>query len=189
MADKNFAIYDNGQALVLGKLEQQDDGTYAKVVKNVGPSGSGKIVAVTPGISTTAYSIGDNVGGKITLASSVRTVGNLALLVSLLVVDKSNIKPALELLFFNADPTAATLTDNAAISLSTDVSKICGRLSVASTDYVTVGGVAVANLSSVMKLMQADMSTVNLYAAAMAPAAITFAGNSDLILTFGFDRY
>ena len=64
------------------------------------------------------------VGKKITLTDAMRVTGGSGVLQSITVIDVSATKPALELLIFNADPTAATLTDQAAVALSTDISKV-----------------------------------------------------------------
>lgn len=102
--------------------------------------GQGTTVVPTITVSTTpAYSVGDAVGGLITLSNAVRASGLRAFIRSLFILDTSNVKNAFELLFFNANPSSSTITDNAAFVLhSSDTAKLIQRVSVAASDYVTL---------------------------------------------------
>ncbi len=124
--------------------------------------GSSKIVSPTITVDTDAYEAGDCVGGKITLTDAMRVSGGSGVLQSLTVIDASNTKPYLEVLIFNDDPTAATLTDQAAIALSTDVSKVIHRIPIYTSDYTTVAGVAMADIN-ISKVVEA-VGSKNLYA-------------------------
>lgn len=144
------------------------------------------LISPTITVDTAAYSIGDSIGGKLTLTSAVASSGGTGILQNITVVDASNIKPALEILIFNADPTAATLTDQAAIALSTDVSKVIDRITINTSDYVTVAGIAIAKVN-IGDVIQA-VGSANLYAAINAVAAHDFVAATDLQVKFGFMR-
>ncbi|HNP70951.1 MAG TPA: hypothetical protein PKK15_07585 [Kouleothrix sp.] len=145
-------------------------------------------VAPTITVSTSpAYSAGDLVGGKLTLPSIVRTSGGTALLQSLLLRDTSNQKAALELIIFDSDPSSTTFTDNGALSIhANDAPKIIRRISIAASDYVTIGTVAYADVGPIGKVLK-SASGVDLYACLVAPAGSTptYATTAALSLAVG----
>lgn len=168
------------------EVDGNNMGPYV-VVGNLTPIsvvGASKIVSPTITVDTAAYQAGDCVGGKITLTDAMRVAGGSGVLQSLTVTDVSNTKPALELLIFNSDPTAATLTDQAAIALSTDVSKVIHRIPIYTSDYTTVASVAFADIN-ISKVVEA-VGSKNLYLAIAATGAHDFVAATDLKMSFGF---
>jgi hypothetical protein len=154
----------------------------------IGGYGKGKIVTPTITVSTDAYEAGDCVGGKITLTDAMRVSGGTGFLQYLHIIDSSNIKPAFDILIFNSNPTAATLTDQSAMALSTDISKVIHHIPVYTSDYtsVKVDGAyeAMANIN-INKVVEA-VGSANLYAALNAVAAHDFVVATDLKMSFGF---
>lgn len=148
----------------------------------------GKTVVVTPAITAGAYSASDNIGGKMTLTGAMWSDGGAAVLVSVLVTDKANIKAPMQVVIFDADPTAATLTDNAAIVFSTDVAKVVGIVDITAADWITMGSMGFASVSLVRAIEGAAGSN-NLWAAAMVTGTPTFVSVADLTFKFGFERY
>lgn len=152
-------------------------------------AGYSTVVSVTPTVSASPdYSINDAVGGKQTLANAVRVSGGTAVLQSIQITDAANVKPQMEILFFDSDPSSATITDNSGFTFSTDIAKLIGRVSVVTSDYV--GGIgstpyAIAHLSNLGRLLKANGST-SLYVAVVAQAGINLAGTSDLRFDYGF---
>jgi hypothetical protein len=146
--------------------------------------GNTTLVSVTPTVSTSpAYTSGDSVGAKQTIASAVRTSGGTGILQNLTVTDKGNQKAALEILIFDSDPTAGTYTDNGATALSTDLAKVIARISVAATDYITIDSKAVAKVA-VGQVVKASGST-SLYAVATTTSTPTYASTTDLTFKYG----
>lgn len=138
-------------------------------------------------VSTSIYAAGDVVGGKLTLANVVRATGGTAVLQSLFLQDLSNQKPALEILIFNADPAAGTYTDNGAFAVNTtDAAKLIRRIPVATTDWVTLGTMAIADISPGGKVLKAASGT-SLYALIIVggTSTPTFATTSALTVRFG----
>lgn len=148
--------------------------------------GSTVRIEPTVAVSTTpAYTAGDCVGGKLTLTGALRAAGAGAALQSLLIRDTSNQKAALELLIFNADPTASTLTDNAAAVIhASDVAKVIRRISIAAADYVTIDSKAWADLSPGGRVLAAPAG-VDLYAAFVAVGTPTYALTTALGVVLG----
>ena len=153
----------------------------------VGKVGSpNDVISVTPTVSSgAAYTAADAVGGKQTLTSAARVSGGVAVLQSLTVLDLGNQKAALTLLFFDADPTAATITDNAAFVWSTDTTKFIGKINVAAADYETVAGEAVASLRGLGLELKASGSA-NLFVAVVTTGTPTYTSTTDLVLKYGF---
>lgn len=143
-------------------------------------------VSVTPTISATpAYTSGDAVGGKQTIAAACRVSGGDALLQSLTIIDKANQKQPLTLLFFDSDPSAATITDNAAFVFSTDISKLIGKVNVLAADYETVDSIGIAVLANLGLQLKASGSS-SLYVAVVTTGTPDFASTSDLIFRYSF---
>lgn len=149
-------------------------------------AGAGAVVTPTVTVSTTpAYSVGDSIGGKITLTGAVRISGGITLLQSIMITDRANQKPTGTIFIYNANPTAATLTDNAAMVNSTDDLKIVAQIQVASTDYVTVNSKAYATLRNLGAEIKVASGTT-LYASFATTSTPTFAATTDLQVAFGF---
>lgn len=143
------------------------------------------VIAVTPTVSTTpAYSAGDNVGGKITLSGAERFAAGSGILQSVTVVDTSNQKAPLELLIFDSDPAAATITDNAAYAPSTVSPTLLAHVSIAAADYVTVAAEAYAVKAGLGIALEAAAGT-SLYAVLVTSGTPTYASTTALTLHVG----
>lgn len=141
-------------------------------------------LSVTQATTATTYAAGDAVGGKITITNAMRVSGGTGVLQSIQIIDKGNQKAALELLIFDSDPTAATITNDAAFAYSTDLSKQIARIPIAASDYTTIDSKATVSLGGIGKVLKASGST-NLYAALVTTGTPTYASTSDIIITFG----
>ena len=144
-------------------------------------------IRVQPTVSTSpAYAAGDCVGGKQTLTNAIRVAGNGSILNTINVYDSANQKAAISILFFDADPTAATITDNAAFTISTDTSKLVGKIDIAAADYVTINTRAYACKNALSLGPLLPSSGKNLYAVVVTSGTPTYAATTDLIFTYGF---
>jgi hypothetical protein len=149
---------------------------------NVG--GMTGVVKIVPTVTASAaYAAGNAVGGKQTLA--VLSPNSTGILESLIILDKSNQKAALDIFIFDADPTAATITDKTGFVFSTDDVKVIARVSVASGDYATVNSKAVAVKSGLGIALKAASGGTSLYAAVVTSGTPTFASASDLQFVWG----
>lgn len=148
---------------------------------------------ITPTLAVGAspdYSIGDNIGGILTLTDAMQCANGSGIWQSVFLSDRANQKLALDILMFNALPTD-TYTDNGAMpTLSVaDVAKCIRKLSIATTDWLTIGGCAFADISSIGKVVQSsgiEPTGDNLYAVLIAQGAFNFAATTDLVVKFGF---
>lgn len=148
-------------------------------------AGTASVVIPTITVDTAAYAAGDTVGGKITLANAVRISGGSSLLYSIHIFDRSNQKPTGNILIFNANPTAATTTDNAAFVYSTDDFKQITRIPVVAADYATVNSKASAGLVNIGRMVKATTGT-SLYAVFVTDGAPDFVAGTDLQIIFNF---
>lgn len=146
-----------------------------------------KTIKDTTAVSTSpAYTAGDAVGAKRTLTSALRISNGTCILDSITILDRANQKAGLEILIFDANPTNATITDNAAFVYSTDDLKVVARITVSASDYVTLNSKAVVCLRALgVAITGADGST-SLYAAVVTTGTPTFAATTDVQVSFGF---
>jgi hypothetical protein len=143
---------------------------------------------ITPTITVSAspdYSAGDSIGGKITLTNAVRVTGGLSKLQTITILDNANQKPEGTILIFNADPAAATITDNAAFVFSTDAGKVVATVAVATANYVTIDSKALACIGAIEKVVQS--TTTTLYAAFVTTGTPNLAATTDIQIAFGFE--
>lgn len=158
-------------------------GSSENVIGRVGTNGN--VAIVSPVVSLTAYSANDALGGKLTITNAVRVSGGTGTLLSIGILDRANQKPAGTLIIFNADPTAATITDNLAFVFSTDDLKVIHEIPVLASDYITINNKAFANLSNLGREVKANAATTSLFAAFVLSSTPTFVATTDVQITFG----
>lgn len=146
-----------------------------------------KVISVTPTVDTAANATGDAIGDKQTLTSAARVSGGHVTLDTLVMIDKANQKAACDILFFDSDPAAATITTNSAFAFSTDIDKLIGIVHVATTDWITVDSQAVLSLKNINLVLKASGSA-NLYAAVVGTGAPQYSAVDDLIFKYGFKQ-
>jgi hypothetical protein len=147
-------------------------GGFTTVIKDV--------AAVTIG----AYSAGNAVGAKRTLANAVRSSGGTGILQSITILDRANQKAAMTLFIFDADPTNATITDKVAFVFGIDDLKVIAQVSIASSDYVTTNTKALALISGLQIPLKAASGTT-LYAVLVTTGTPTYAATDNVQVEFG----
>ena len=138
-------------------------------------------VSIRPTVSLSAYHANDCVGGLIHVAAGVQR-NDQEILQSIHIADLANQKAGLVLVFFDAEPSAGTYTDHAAIDFSDDAEKIIRSVLVNTSDYQTVGGIALADINIAQTLYQ---DVKDLHLAIMCTGTPTFTGASDLKIELG----
>lgn len=188
MADNSYKLNDPDNTLlkkILRTLRNDgDSGDSSGSVLSGSVGGFTKLIKVVPVINTSAYTGGDAVGGKQTLTDALRSSGGTAVLESIMVLDRGNQKAALEILIFDADPTAATITNNSPFVFSTDDLKVLARIPVAASDYVTLDSKATATIKGIGVTLKAETGT-SLYAAVVTTGTPTYVSASDLQFIYG----
>jgi hypothetical protein len=152
-------------------------------------------IIVTPVIGAAAFTAGDFVGGKLTLANAGRVAGGSGIVNSLTIVDgaKQGItKGALRIYLFNAD-LAGNYADNAAESFTlADLLKLCpaGIIDVLISDWgATLANASVTNSAPLrnLNIPYKCAAGTSIYAIMRTLSDPTYTANC-LQLTFGLLR-
>lgn len=148
--------------------------------------GTTQVIAVQPTVDTAAYASGDCIGGKLTITNAARVSGGSGVLQSIRAVNRSaSQNKRLRIVVFNADPTNATLTDNAAFVFSTDDYKVVDVFDIGVSDWKTIDSKFVATLRNLGVPFKA-VGSANLFAALIDGGdAIDFVNATDLQIAFG----
>lgn len=141
-------------------------------------------IAVTPTVSASpAYTAGDSIGGKISLASAVRAAGLGGTINSITVTDKGKQSAPIDVVFFNADPTNSTFTDNGALTIhDTDLLTIVAVVPIVSWSAFADNSVGYANgLGIAFKIA----TGTTLYACLVNRGTPTYTATTDIQVTVG----
>lgn len=144
-------------------------------------------LTATPTVSTSpAYTSGDLVGGKISLASATRvaggTVGGTGVIQSVAIHDKGKQNAEIDVVFFAADPANTTFTDNGALTVhDTDLLTIVGHVKLTAADYISFVDNSIASRSGLGLPFKLDSGST-LYAALVTRGTPTYASTSDIKL-------
>ncbi len=129
-----------------------------------GIGGKSDLIKIDVTTTNTAYSIGDCVGGVLTL-TGVDACNKTAIIQNLIVKDAKNQSGEFNLLIYDKHPVdvgGATCTDNAAFAVGNSLPYLIGVIPVASSDYITADSKNIAtinNLGRVVKMIEPE----NLY--------------------------
>ncbi len=147
-------------------------------------------VVARPTITITAtpdYSIGDVVGGIITLSGVMYTSGRMAELRSVMLKDAAGVGPALTLIFFRSAPVGGTYADNGAVAWhADDPAKIVGIVKILAADWYTVGTDSIVCLGDIGQIH--GSATKDLSLLILADSAYNAAAATDLTAEFAYDQ-
>lgn len=168
MADHTYFEPVSGDAV---KNIDQGDGTYAHRVAAVPVSGSPlvakgqeDVIDATLVLDTSAYADGDVLSVVAELTGFFAAASGSRLLESLVVIDEDDQGVGFDLLFLNATATLGTINTAPSIS-DADARKIIGRVNVLASDYIDLGGVRVAVLSSINQVLKAASGATSVWIA------------------------
>lgn len=155
--------------------------------------GMSDIITPTITVDTAVYASGDCIGGVITLSNAIRPGPGTGLLTSINLIDRANQGFGLELLFFGSNPTGTgsfAATDNAAFVLSTADAKLLAHVTIATSDWVSIGSRNVATITGIGKLLKSAIPAVqtDLYMVIVAKGAFDFVAATDLIIGVGISQ-
>jgi len=136
-----------------------------------------RMVDVTPTITAGAYSAGDVIGGLLTF--DVHSAGGGGTIRRVTVIDSDDEKAASKLYLFSAPP--AIIADNTPFApTAADLRKLVDIVTLASNEYTTINGRAVAIKRDVG--IDYVASDGRVYAYWVCDGAITYATTGDLTL-------
>jgi hypothetical protein len=147
------------------------------------------LLQVTPTLAGAgAYSSGNCVGGKQALGTSGGN-STVVMLQSVSVLDKSNQKAPLTLLFFNSDPTAATptgatVTDQSAFVWGSSSPLFIGKVDIAAADYETIASQAIATKAQ-LGLPLFPAAGAQVFVVVVTTGTPTYTSASALIFSYG----
>jgi len=144
-----------------------------------------KITGAQVGVSGAAYATGDVIGDTSPIKiEPVRGTYGTGVIHSLIVQDLSNQSGALDVVFFDSNPTATTFTDNSPLDIAdADLPKVVGVVSVAAADYSAFADSVVATVRNI-GLPSKSLSGNNLWVAVVSRDAKTYVAD-ELSLVIG----
>ena len=146
------------------------------------------VVSSTPVVSAAAiYASGDSIGGLITLSNvapqtNVNNAGS-GKINSAVIADKAAQSANIDVVFFDSNPSATTVTDNVALTIAdADLTKIIGVIALTTHKTFVNNSVSVAQDQSI-PFNLGNAST--LYAILVARSTPTFVATTDVTLRVG----
>ena len=163
------ADYVGGVHVQRVKVQHGADG-YASDVSRDDPlpvTTSSRIVDVTLSLNTSgAYAAGDVLADTQAVSNALRIINGNGLLNSVVVIDEDDQNQPLDLVFLSANVSIGT--ENSAVSVTdANARNILGIVRVNASDFVDLGGVAVATITGLTLGLQAASGTPDLYVAAI----------------------
>ncbi|MGE0022119.1 MAG: hypothetical protein AB7S70_00620 [Hyphomicrobium sp.] len=143
------------------------------------------LIDVTLSLDTSAYADGDLLADTQVVTSAMRYNDGQGTLTSIQILDEDDVGQTLDLIFLSANTSLGS--ENSAPSVSdANARDILGRVRIASTDYIDLGGSKMATLTGLALKVKPASGTRNLYVAAIVRGAGTWTA-SGIRLRLGFD--
>jgi len=145
----------------------------------------GSTITVKPTftVTVTTYATTKVIGGKLTLPIA-RVAGKGVTLNTIAIASEAaGLKPTGNILIFDADPTASTITDNTVLSIhANDIAKLVGVIPVATADWKTPAVKSIVEI--VVNRAYVPASGTNLYAAFVCDNAAVLAATDNMKIAF-----
>jgi len=160
--------------------------TFRRGAATVGKTKVVKLSGADIGAGASAYAAGDAIGSVITLSDVFLNASGQSTLMSVAIGDGNSQAQDLEILVFDSNPTGSTITDNAAVSISSDeLSLSCGSVLVSSADYKAYATNSVATVRNIGMPVWNNNGTANLYLVVVSRGTPTYNANGlSMSLTF-----
>lgn len=160
--------------------------TFSRGAATVGKTKVIKLSGAAIGATTSVYAAGDSIGAKKTLSEVFMSSNGQATLMSVSVGDANKQNSELELLFFDADPAASTITENNPVNITVDeLSQASGSVTILATDYKDYATNSVATLKNVGLPLWSNSGSTGMYLAVVSRGTPTYTANGlSISLTF-----
>lgn len=150
----------------------------------VGVGGYTGFVDVTLSLDTSVYASGDVMADTQVVTNAVRVADGTGVLQSILVLDEDDQGLAFDLIFIQDNVSLGT--ENAAPSITdAHARSILGLVSIASADFIDLGGARIATKTGLGLVVKPTSGTRNIYVAAITRGAPTHTA-SGVRLRLGF---
>lgn len=131
------------------------------------------LIDLTLSLDTSIYASGDVLADTQELANAVPTLGGHAEIRSIIANDKDDQGQAMDIVFLRSNVSIGT--ENAAVSVSdTNADEILGVISIASGDWVDLGGCRVATKGNLGFVVTAAAASQSIYVAAISRGTGTY---------------
>ena len=142
--------------------------------------------------NTDAYASGDMMTAAETKLDNVYNEGQGGIIQQVVIIDQAKQSKAIELLFFDREPSNTTFTINGALTIhDTDLDAVVGSIVVEETDYQAYADNSVATVKNIgfcYGLRMENKTYRDLYVVAISRGAGTYAADSLRVrLTFWYD--
>lgn len=145
------------------------------------------LIEVTLSLDTSPYASGELLADTQVVTSAIKLTDGKAKLQSILLIDEDDQGAALDLYFLSANNTFGT--ENSAPSISDASARdILCRIPIATGDYYDLGGVRVADLSGLNRIIKAASGTTSIYVAAVNGSGTPTYTASGLKLRIGIEQ-
>lgn len=112
-----------------------------------------RTIKVIPTITkSVAYGTGQQIGGIQTLTNAASSGGAGAFLQDITILDMSKQSQAIDILIFDSLPTVVSVDGGAVNLTSLNLAKSVGVITIATSDYKTTSGQAIANVGQIQKV-------------------------------------
>lgn len=147
---------------------------------------SGDVIDVTLALDTLIYADGEVLSDTATLTDAMRVNGGKGRITSITAIDEDDQGVAFDIAFFRV--TQSLGTKNGAPSISDANARDClGIVSIATGDYVDLGGVKVATKRDINLMVEADNASKNLFIGTITRGGTPTYTASGIKLRIGID--
>lgn len=166
-------------------LEIIDDWDNNDAAKTVSFTTIIKKTGAQVGADGAAYIAGDVLGDQSPIALAAgRYSGGAGTIHSITVKDLSKQNAALKIVFFDANPSNTTFTDNQPLDLSdSDIDKVIAWVDVAAGDYISFSDNSVAHIKG-LNIPMLTVGSANLYFCIIVNSSVTYVAD-ELSIAFG----
>ena len=141
------------------------------------------VVSAAPVVDTAAYATGELIGGKLTLTNATALNVFSGIISNVVIIDNDSELVDLDVVFFSADPTATTFTDQAAFDpADADALNIICTVSVTTDVTFADNGMSYANNQN---CPFRTLGSNTIYAAIVSRGSPTYTASNDLLLKVG----
>lgn len=143
-------------------------------------------ISTTPAVEAGAYAVGDLIGGLQTLANVVDRIGEGGYIEAGALLSQVAVANAVTLLFFNANPSASTFTENSApVIHANDRAKLIGAMTLSVQAAIGTPNVRFADNPHIPFCLPVGK---DLFMCAVAGGALTPGATADLTFCVGIRR-
>jgi hypothetical protein len=159
-------------------------GSVPQTADLVATVGHSSFSDVTLTLDTSIYASGDVMSDTAEVSGAMRITNGTAILQSIVVIDEDDQGIAFDLVFMSANQSLGT--KNAAANISdANARDILGCVSIASGDYVDLGGVRIATKNNVGLAVKAATDTDDIFVGTITRGTPTYTANG-VRLRLGF---